>query len=286
MAQEFDSTLDPDGGLTLPEPVRAALDVAPGHDVRFLLHHDGTVEVVNPRPLATIMVDPQWLAVLREATARGMGEQVMALLDRGIPTGALVWAALGLLVALEQKHPGAAGLAVTAATQLDERGWRGDLELAQLLQDRAAGKVREQPSVPADLLELAEILDQDSSSGFEGYLDLDSGDMMPAEVIDADPDLADEIDGGNWVSIAANGSRAAWLAMDLFAELQEPRLRRRLLTAIEGRGAFRRFREVISEEPQMVSQAWQQFSDERAAGRAVEWLAREGYDVAPRAADW
>lgn len=286
MAQEFDVPLGPNGKLTLPEPVRAALAVAPGQDVRFLLHDDGAVDMVNPRQVAAAIVDPVWLDALREATARGMGEQVVTLLGRGIPTGVLLWAALGLLVALEQMQPGAVGLAATATTQLEERGWRGDRELAELLRDRAAGKEREQLSVPADLDGLAGILDHDAYTGFGGFLDLDTGEVVPGEVIEADPELANEIDGGNWLSVAAEGSRAAWRAMDLFAELQEPRLRRRLLTAIEGRGAFRRFREVIDNEPEQVSRAWRQFSEERAAGRAIEWLAREGFDVAPRMGDW
>lgn len=282
MAQEFDVPLGPDGTLPLPEPIRAALELADGQDVRFLLRDDGTVEVLAP-PSAPPMADPQWLVSLRRATAQAKGEQIVALLGQSIFPGVLLWAALGLLVALEQKAPDAAELADAVATQLEQRAWRGDLELAELLRDKAAGKDRGRRSVPADLQNLPDLIDQDAYTGLGGFLNLDDGDVTPGELLEADPGFADELEEGNWLSVPAEGSRAAWSAMELFADLQEPRLRRRLLAAIEGRGAFRRFREAIDDEPEAVGCAWQQFSTERAAGRAVEWLASAGYDVAPRA---
>jgi hypothetical protein len=48
---------------------------------------------------------------------------------------------------------------------------------------------------------------------------------------------------------------------------------RRLLRAIQGKGAFRRFRDELQEEyPELLS-AWYAFRDTRATRRAVEWLA-------------
>lgn len=64
---------------------------------------------------------------------------MLNLLRQGVPAGALQEAGLGLLVALEQEQPGVADVATTAAEMLDERGWRGDRELADLLRSRAAG---------------------------------------------------------------------------------------------------------------------------------------------------
>lgn len=58
MAQEYDAVLGPAGSLTVPEPILAALDVAPGQAVRFLLHDDGGVEVVNPRAMDITIVNP------------------------------------------------------------------------------------------------------------------------------------------------------------------------------------------------------------------------------------
>ena len=59
-----------------------------------------------------------------------------------------------------------------------------------------------------------------------------------------------------------------------FAEsMTDERAGRRLLRAIEGKGAFRRFRLELEEEyPQLLS-AWYALRDARATRRAVEWLA-------------
>jgi hypothetical protein len=47
---------------------------------------------------------------------------------------------------------------------------------------------------------------------------------------------------------------------------------RRLARAINGRGAFRRFRDELHEEYPHLLPAWTVFRDVRAARRAVEWL--------------
>lgn len=44
--------------------------------------------------------------------------------------------------------------------------------------------------------------------------------------------------------------------------------------AIEGKGAYRRFRDLIHDEG--LTQAWQDFSDERQIGRARQYLAEQG----------
>lgn len=50
---------------------------------------------------------------------------------------------------------------------------------------------------------------------------------------------------------------------------------RRLARALDGKGAFRRFRaELYEEYPELVS-AWHVFRDTRAKCRAVEWLQGE-----------
>jgi hypothetical protein len=51
-------------------------------------------------------------------------------------------------------------------------------------------------------------------------------------------------------------------------------LREQLERAIEGKGAYRRFRDLIAGEG--LTQAWQDFSDERQMGRAREYLAERG----------
>ena len=62
--------------------------------------------------------------------------------------------------------------------------------------------------------------------------------------------------------------------MEDFAEaITDERAGRRLARAIQGKGAFRRFKDELHEEhPDLVS-AWYAFRDARARRRAVQWLA-------------
>jgi uncharacterized protein UPF0158 len=59
-----------------------------------------------------------------------------------------------------------------------------------------------------------------------------------------------------------------------FAELiSDERAGRRLARAIDGRGAFRRFKAELHDEYPHLLPAWYAFRDSRARRRAVEWLA-------------
>jgi hypothetical protein len=54
----------------------------------------------------------------------------------------------------------------------------------------------------------------------------------------------------------------------------------RLSIAITGRGAFRRFKDVLSRWPEEFER-WHAFSDERKRGRARSWLVDAGYSARP-----
>jgi hypothetical protein len=59
-----------------------------------------------------------------------------------------------------------------------------------------------------------------------------------------------------------------------FAEaVTDERAGRRLARAIQGKGAFRRFRDELHDEYPGLLPAWYAFRDARATRRAVEWLA-------------
>ena len=59
-----------------------------------------------------------------------------------------------------------------------------------------------------------------------------------------------------------------------FAEaITDERAGRRLARAIEGKGAFRRFKDELHEEYPDLLPAWYAFRDVRADRRAVQWLA-------------
>ena len=71
------------------------------------------------------------------------------------------------------------------------------------------------------------------------------------------------------------------LIMADVATLQQGLEAARLGVAIEGRGAFRRFKDVLSRWPELLDR-WYAFSEDRQRGRARAWLAAEGYAPAPR----
>jgi hypothetical protein len=60
---------------------------------------------------------------------------------------------------------------------------------------------------------------------------------------------------------------------DFADELTDERAGRRLARAIQGKGAFRRFRDELHDEYPAMLPTWEAFRDARAQRRAVEWLA-------------
>ena len=50
--------------------------------------------------------------------------------------------------------------------------------------------------------------------------------------------------------------------------------------AIQGRGAFRRFKDILNRWPDEVDRWWA-FSEDRERGRARSWLAAAGYRPSP-----
>ena len=60
---------------------------------------------------------------------------------------------------------------------------------------------------------------------------------------------------------------------DFAQTLSDDRAARRLMRAIEGKGAFRRFKNELHEEYPELLPCWHAFRDARAVRRAVEWLA-------------
>jgi hypothetical protein len=71
----------------------------------------------------------------------------------------------------------------------------------------------------------------------------------------------------------------SWPDMDLFiGRVRDPGRAVRLEIAISGRGAFRRFKDVLARWPGELDR-WYAFSAERQRGRARAWLADAGYYV-------
>ncbi len=63
---------------------------------------------------------------------------------------------------------------------------------------------------------------------------------------------------------------------DFVEGISDEEAARRLARAINGRGAFRRFKNELHEEYPELVEVWYAFRDARANQRAVDWLQEEG----------
>jgi hypothetical protein len=175
----------------------------------------------------------------------------------------------------------ATGLAQQCSTGLRERDWPGDAELADQL-DRAVG-TGATPMLrvlPVNLEEVSMILEGDPMNG-GGYIDVRTGQVLPRSVIDDggldDEEEPDYDDRDKWLSVVSIGSRDGYRDMVRFIETVTDEHRAdRLAIAIEGRGAFRRFRSVLDRWEDELDR-WHVFSDDRKRGRARSFLADAGY---------
>jgi hypothetical protein len=172
--------------------------------------------------------------------------------------------------------------------ELRDRGWDGDEELAdQLDGPLGAGPVPLLRPLPVDLEELAGVLEGDPRSG-GGRLNLKTGEVWPAAAIEYARETGEEdddtgADPERWLWVQNTGSRAGCRDMVEFIDtVTHPDRADRLGIAIQGRGAFRRFKDTLARWP-ADRDRWYAFSDDRQRGRARARLAEAGYrPVTPR----
>lgn len=226
-------------------------------------------------------------AALRGAVYRRDGPAVVRLLDGvGGCHDSLQLAGDGLVAAVLQRVDGACELARGCVVALRRRGWEGDDELADQLDALlGSGPAPTLRALPVDLEELAGILEGDPlSTG--GRIDIATGEVWPdaaieyaLEIGEEDEDSAD--DPERWLAVNGEGSREGYRDMELFiTSVEDPGLAERLRIAINGRGAFRRFKDELGRSPGELAR-WQALSEERQRGRARSWLAAAGYRVGP-----
>ena len=260
-------------------------------------------------PLSTLLLDPDlapmedWdldaVATLRGALARRDGATALALCRTRWPVEVAQLSGPGLVLAIAQDHEDALQLLIGLIDDLRGRVDEGAIELSLQL-EAAAGQlldpvavrqllgddlaVDDEPPtrtvVPVGLDELSTHLEGDGFGDGTGWrLSVTTGqiwsdDPMGDSGIEPPEDWDDD---GAWLEIRPLGGRAGWQDMSDFAgDLEDGELGERLLDAIDGKGAFGRFRRILDDEDE-ARDAWRVFKEQRQLGRARAWLDRHGY---------
>ena len=224
---------------------------------------------------------------LRGAVYRGDVVAILALLPKMAPADCLQLGGDGLLLALDEDASGAKEQSRAWVGKLRERDWAGDAELADEFAARlGTGVAPTLRPLPVDLDQLSDVLEGDPAEG-GGRIDLRTGEVWPQYALEYEREMRllnedDEDDEAWWIPVGCEGSRHGYRDMQHFVDaLPDPDRRDRLEIALQGRGAFRRFRDVLARWPDDF-RWWSAFADERRRGRARAWLAGTGYRVAPR----
>jgi len=217
---------------------------------------------------------------LRVAAASRDVAGIAAALEGHDVSEVLQRAGSAVLVALQTAPDRVSSLAISLVQRLQIRNLPGDEELAQDLLAAVQGASPPGQPLPVDLEELSGLLEGDLTSNEGGFLDLRTGEVIPAVMTDeamvgADAAIDVDAEPDRWLWVSCEGSKAGWEDMATYvAAVADSRLRQQLERAIEGKGAYRRFRDLIAGEG--LTQAWRDFSDERQIGRARAYLAEQG----------
>jgi hypothetical protein len=221
-----------------------------------------------------------WLESLRRAA--GDPDALGGVLAAVLPGDALQHVGDTLLGVRDLADTNLTAVVDRLVDQLRERRWDGDDELGDAL-DHVMGR-RASPLRPllVELDDVGEALSQ--QAGSENYLDLQTGtvwfhtmsDFAMADELDVD--FSDE---SRWQFLLGEGSHEAYRDLQRFiATVEDHNLAARLSRAIEGIGAFGRFRSVLERDAAEFTR-WHRFDADARLGHARSWLADHGYQARP-----
>lgn len=185
--------------------------------------------------------------------------------------------------------PSASPAAIRRALFLRFYGHEFDAQARERIMARLGrdGTERRQIPVNWDDLEMALTTNADE---WTCYLDLRSGEvqMVPVDRLGVDGEWPSEdeidegLDAGHLIHVEPLGSSVeyGWMA-EFTATVGDARQRDRLEVALDGRGAFRRFKNVLLDAP-AERERWFVFRSERLGAAAREWLGAQRIEpIAP-----
>lgn len=208
---------------------------------------------------------------------RDNDELLRLLAEEPWPEHALQLIGDGLYDALGNGVRAAEGPARRCAAALRERDWEGDDDLADTLEgELGSGPASLLLPLPVDLEDVSIGLD---GGGFTdgGRIDLSTGEFWPHTDSGYSGFEDEDAEERDWLWVEGRGSHDGYRDMEVFiAGIEDAVIADLLEVAIQGGGAFRRFKDTIGRWPDL-SEAWFAFSDDRQRGRARAWLADRGY---------
>jgi len=138
--------------------------------------------------------------------------------------------------------------------------------------------------VEIDLSELIDAFDN-CRIGYEYYLDIITGEILHTSDEWMDTEEIEMIyeqierEPGRYLAIPSDSSREGYRDMEAFTDtVEDENLRDKLWIALDGRGAFRRFRNVLLSYPE-ERERWFKFKEERTKSRINEWLQKNKIEL-------
>jgi len=149
-----------------------------------------------------------------------------------------------------------------------------------------------------DVEDVAMIMDNYDRSGNQFYLDTETGEAicipdelmnaleegescegLPAWELEMLPKAKEIVEGSDrYEEIPSRMSgEAYWLMVKFAGRVEESSLREKLRYALDGRGAFRRFKDTLREYPEVEKQ-WFHFKAEKDKEEVKEWLESIGIE--------
>jgi Uncharacterised protein family (UPF0158) len=128
---------------------------------------------------------------------------------------------------------------------------------------------------------------EDASYEHQYFLDTETGEVILISEYDDDEESTqrleaiDEAEPGRYLPVPRAESSDGYQDMQEFIDtVSDKQLQQLLEVAIHGKGAFRRFKDVLARDP-AEQQRWFAFQMERLDTRVREWLADEGVRSEP-----